>query len=170
MENDHSTQPDQVGPLGSNYQSSLTLPRSVRKILHCMQEEWEANSSKRSASYSRGRRDSESTSSGLTDSHRRIKMRLSPLISVEEVLTRKLFPTANGAEISVRAGSGWVGYLSNMISRSAARPRSAGATQSDDATTILSNCRDDIVSLWQDDVIRQILEDHGVRLQEMPGL
>lgn len=175
MENDHSTQPDQVVSLGFNYRSSLTLPRSVRQILHCMQDEWEACSPKRSGSYSRsgGRRDSESTSSGLTDNHRRIKMRLSPLISVEEILTRKLSPSAtslNGTEISVRAGSGWVSHLSKMVSKGAARPRSAGATQSDDATAILSNCREDIVLLWQDDVIRQILEDRGLRLQEMPGL
>lgn len=103
-------------------------------------------------------------------------MRLSPLVSVEEALTRRLFPTSadsNSNEIAVRGGSGWIGYLTKVISKSNSRPRSAGGgggVQSDDATNILSNCRDDIIALWRDEIVQHILEKREKRLSEMPGL
>lgn len=100
-------------------------------------------------------------------------MRLSPLVSVEEALTRRLFPTSadsNSNELAVQGGSGWIGYLTKVISKNSTRPKSAGAVQSDDATIILSNCREDIVELWHDEIVQHILQKREQRLQEMPGL
>lgn len=71
------------------------------------------------------------STSPLNDSHRRIRLRLLPLIAIEEELTRKLFPEINSnsftgpttgtafppgiKEVCVRAGSGWKGVLSQLV-------------------------------------------------------
>lgn len=164
--------PDQFGKTRAAWKMivQLNLIRSVRQILLVLQEEWEESSKKQHSASRPGVRDSASTSTLLTDDHRRMRMRLSPLISVEEVLTRKLFPTSpnpQDSEISVRGGSGWIGYLSKVMSTS--RPRSTGVNESNDATTILSACREDIVALWRDDIVRQLLEKHEKRIREMSG-
>ncbi|KAK7678986.1 hypothetical protein QCA50_017929 [Cerrena zonata] len=72
------------------------------------------------------------STSPLNDSHRRIRLRLLPLMAIEEELTKKLFPEINNRnsfsgptsgtafppgirEVCVRAGSGWKGVLSTIV-------------------------------------------------------
>lgn len=138
------------------------------------------------------------STSPLTDSHRRIRMRLLPLLAIEEELTKKLFPelstnsitspTGEGwppgiKEVCVRAGSGWKGVLGNFVGVNAGETNGmangngkdkgrpvTNEAKKDDPTTVLAACREDIVSLWEDQTVRAVLKKRGVRLQDMPGL
>ena len=40
----------------------------------------------------------------------------------------------------------------------------------DDPTNVLAACKDDIVLLWGDPVVRDVLTRHNVRLEDSPGL
>jgi hypothetical protein len=112
----------------------------------------------------------------LTDDHRRLYMRLTPLISLEASINRKLFPTDAGYfnEVCVRAGSGWKATLTKISSARAAplehRPPSTEGKNTEDMASILTACRDDMLALWQDPQVKKVLLKHQVRLQETPGL
>ena len=127
----------------------------------------------------------------LTDDHRRIRMRLSPLLTMEATLTRKLLPEnfdpeRSSREICVRANSGWKTTLERVTSpdsrpvptsaskagtrRVSGRPGTADNRSRDDPTTVLAACKDDIVLLWGDPVVRDVLTRHNVRLEDSPGL
>lgn len=136
------------------------------------------------------------TAAPLTDVHRRARLRLLPLLSIEADLTRKLFPelaaglnplpdAANGGakpssppplpgvkEVCVRAGNGWKSVLASLQAQGEkSKGKNAnGTTTTDELTTVLANCRDDVLSLWEDQAVRAVLRRRGVRLQDMPGL
>lgn len=105
-------------------------------------------------------------------------MRLSPLLPIEEQLTKKLLPEANDKvhDVCVRAGSGWKGALAAISASTSqerthpSRPGTSDGRHKDDPTTVLAACKDDIVALWEDPIVRGILKKHNVRLQDMPGL
>lgn len=110
-----------------------------------------------------------------------MRMRLSALIPIEEQLTKKLLPEANEKvqDVCVRAGSGWKGVLASISAntqpapaaqRAPSRPGTSDGRSKDDPTTVLAQCRDDIVALWEDAVVKDVLKKHNVRLQDMPGL
>lgn len=101
-------------------------------------------------------------------------------------------PTGDGwppgiREVCVRAGSGWKGVLGNLVPLKGEEMNGNGAangnangkgkgraaaneSKKDDPTTVLDACREDIVALWEDQVVRGVLKKRGVRLQDMPGL
>ena len=69
-------------------------------------------------------------------------------------------------EVFVRPGAQWK-------LRSSGRPQSAGTTGQetvDESQAVLHHCRADIVALWNDPVVRQILRRRKIRLEETPGL
>lgn len=110
-----------------------------------------------------------------------MRMRLSALLPIEEQLTKKLLPEANDKvqDVCVRAGSGWKGVLAALSAASPppapamkapSRPGTSDGRPKDDPTTVLAQCRDDIVALWEDPVVKSVLKKHNVRLQDMPGL
>ncbi|KAF5383149.1 hypothetical protein D9615_005013 [Tricholomella constricta] len=89
-------------------------------------------------------------------------------------------------EIFVRPGAGWKGALSkarvNYPSCSesedpsphmdSGRPTSAGNTgleTPDEPQEVLHQCRKDMMMLWNDDIVREILIRKKVRLEELPG-
>jgi guanine nucleotide-binding protein subunit alpha len=172
----------------------LNLIGSIKKLLEVLQDEMDSYApakpvtSTSTSSLSRSTSSARLPASGpLTDDHRRIRMRLSPLLSMEAVLARKLLPEnydpERSREICVRANSGWkatleratspeprAGHGSNGNSR---RPNSrAGANEGrnrDDPTAVLAACKDDIINLWGDPVVRDILNKHNVRLEDSPG-
>ncbi|RDB30429.1 Guanine nucleotide-binding protein alpha-4 subunit [Hypsizygus marmoreus] len=89
-------------------------------------------------------------------------------------------------EIFVRPGAGWKGALSkarvNYPSYSGSnesppspetgRPTSAGNTgleTPDEPQEVLHSCRKDMIMLWNDEVVREILNRKKVRLEELPG-
>ncbi|EIN06507.1 G-alpha-domain-containing protein [Punctularia strigosozonata HHB-11173 SS5] len=223
----------------------LNLIRSIKNLLDVIQNEldsyqslqhspthrqyphppWSSHGQSISGSPPQGR--PRSATRWLNDDHRRIRMRLSPLISIEQTLTRKLMPSisehgslaatttsytysnatqANSEgvsstrrrsvqEVCVRAGSGWKGILTKATGNQL-HTRTSSDTSSfsgsdewsepsekervrkgsrpvtgnrDDPTMALAQCKDDIVSLWEDPNVQQVLKKWGVRLREMPG-
>ncbi|EMD34878.1 hypothetical protein CERSUDRAFT_117074 [Gelatoporia subvermispora B] len=133
----------------------------------------------------------------LTADHLKLKMRLSPLLQVESALVRKLTPAgsaereatqlahahaaqpelaaavaaARAREVAVNSQFAWKGMFSRLVTN----PR--GSFESDaidwddpeDPGRILYACRDDMIALWHDETIRQLLRGRRVRLQDSPG-
>lgn len=135
--------------------------------------------------------------SSLTDVHRSARLRLLPLLSIESDLTKKLFPElalaltptapegevlSNGGappppvpgvkEMCVRAGNGWKDVLVKLHKEQKEKVKGKGqnASTTDELTTVLDACREDIVNLWEDQAVRAVLKRRGVRMQDMPGL
>lgn len=139
-------------------------------------------------SLSRSTSSLQASTSPLNDNHRRIRMRLSPLLSMEAVLARKLLPEnfdpERSREICVRANSGWKITLERATSpdsrpgastnrgnrRTMSRPGTSEGRNKDDPTAVLVACKDDIISLWEDPAVRDVLRKHSVRLEDSPGL
>ena len=206
MEDHHPAQPHQVRlsflsptlPTHSNPSS-----RNVKRLLEVLQEEWESSlQTTTPASIAKGKGVAGRTPSSpgvrfstspLTDNHRRIRMRLSALLPIEEELTKKLLPDggASSRDVCVRAGSGWKGIMTALTANtstilpdvplknpplvsalkgSASRPSTADSKHKDNPTAVLAACKDDIVTLWEDTIVRSVLKKHNVRLQDMPGL
>jgi guanine nucleotide-binding protein alpha-1 subunit len=146
-----------------------------------------------------------STPPRLTDTHRRLCKRLSPLLAIEATLTRKLLaipefapvlPSPSSAKagatlgdpptitntnttttqpaLTVRAGSGWKRLLQLAIrapvEAEGGPRRSAMADRNrDDPTSVLAACKQDIISLWTDPVLKEILKERGVRPENASG-
>jgi hypothetical protein len=99
-------------------------------------------------------------------------------------------------EVFVRSGYSWKGHMAKIqrqsphraavdgeISNLASsfnspvgfgRPSSAdarlGGVQPDEVTEILHYCNEDLVALWKDPAVREILRRSRIRLEELPGL
>jgi guanine nucleotide-binding protein alpha-1 subunit len=159
---------------------------SVKRLLDVLQQEWDAEIPAYSPPL---RRDSPQSSrigsaysTPLTDEHRRIRMRLSPLLFIETSLNRWLLPDNYSMPINeacVRAGSGWKNMLRSAStskpgrrpgSRDESRPHTGESRSYDDPTAILAACRNDIIALWEDPVVRRVLDKHNFRPEEQPGL
>ena len=129
----------------------------------------------------------------LGPEHLKLKMKLSPLLRMEDLLIQKLAPNAqhqikgespdpafnNAAnapdapavpirtELTVNSRSTW---------KSAFRKwKKSGAEEIDfddptDPGRVLFACKDDVIALWNDPVVRQILEIAHVRPQDQGGL
>jgi guanine nucleotide-binding protein subunit alpha len=123
----------------------------------------------------------------LTQKHRLLNLRLSPLREVGDDLRRRLgaadpeFTFANGsdgamngvAEHGPRKTSrefgvrGWIGALGLPTGGS---KKSDEPMDVDEPTEILATLRDDIISLWDDIDVRDLLRVRGVRIEDRPGL
>lgn len=99
-------------------------------------------------------------------------------------------PTGNSyrnQEVFVRPGAGWKGALSRARvsypsfdgsddgdeSQGIQRPTSAGNTgleTPDEPQEIINSCRKDMMQLWNDDGVREILKKRKIRLEESSGL
>lgn len=75
-------------------------------------------------------------------------------------------------EVFVR-GAGWKGVLARGVGRIHGRPMSAGTTgleTNDEPQEVLNSCRRDIMTLWHDPTVRDMLRRRKIRLEEFPGL
>ncbi|KAI0363490.1 G-alpha-domain-containing protein [Pilatotrama ljubarskyi] len=181
----------------------LNLIRCIKRLLEVLQEEWESSlQTTTPASIAKGKGVAGRTpttpgvrfsTSPLNDHHRRIRMRLSALLPIEEELTRKLLPDGGSPvrDVCVRAGSGWKGVLAALSSNTStldvprnsqpplvsamkganSRPGTANSQfkDKDNPSAVLAACKDDIMALWEDSVVQAVLKKHNVRLQDMPG-
>lgn len=116
-----------------------------------------------------------------------LKMRLSPLVQVEDGLVRKLAPPGaaefdptsfssaqkRGREVAVNSQFAWKGMFSRLVSNvrdsmdsDASGP---GWADIDDTARVICACKDDILQLWNDPIIQELLESQGLRLKELPG-
>lgn len=124
----------------------------------------------------------------------KLKMRLSPLLSVEEALTRTLAPSGSSEleatrliplryssrsntppkEPSVYAGALWKGALGRLMSND--RGNDADDREEvvwddpKDPGLVLHACAADMTQLWNDPTVRKLLEVQRLRLEEMAGL
>ena len=88
-------------------------------------------------------------------------------------------------EVFIRPGAAWRGALSKArVSNPSAsdddrlvnengRPSSAGNTgleTADEPQEVLYSCQKDLIMLWNDQFVREILRRKKVRLEEFPGL
>ena len=118
----------------------------------------------------------------LTPDHLKLKMRLSPLIQVEESLVRKLTLTgtnehANNArrtkEVTVNSMAGWkdgFGRLLKNMRESVESEFLIDWEDPNDPGAVLHACADDIKRLWHDPVIQRLLEVKKLRVEEVSGL
>ena len=128
-----------------------------------------------------------------------LKMRLLPLRHIEALLIAKLVPpneneathlghkgkcndsitssrsdrSFHTPEVFVRGASSWKGVLAKGVSQMHNRPMSSGTMGleiDDEPQEVLHSCRKDIMTLWSDPLVRDILRRRKVRLEEFPGL
>ena len=171
----------------------LNVVRSVRTIM-------DALSNVRLAPLDSGGDDTDDDAPHIPHDIDLLQMRLTPLRHIEALLIAKLIPpteddTASffrGAtfspyhshrgpsaerpwrsqEVFVRPGATWKGALAKS-SRRDGRPTSLGNTgmaSRDEAQEVLhASCRD-IIALWHNKTVREILRRRKIRLEELPGL
>jgi guanine nucleotide-binding protein alpha-1 subunit len=102
-------------------------------------------------------------------------MGLSPLLSIANSLNQRLdaYTPDLSRDVCVRPGSGWktmLGLNDSKASKKPSRPDTNDGRTNDEISSILTVCRDDIVALWEDPVVKDVLKDHNVRLEESSGL
>jgi hypothetical protein len=116
-------------------------------------------------------------------------MRLLPLLHLEKSLLKRLDPSGedfeatqlgtnwltSGRELFVRASSNWKEKLARLRRHSidtstSDRQYDEDFDGPDDPEHVMHACREDMLALWHDPVVRQVLRIGGVRLEEMPGL
>ncbi|KIJ63047.1 hypothetical protein HYDPIDRAFT_93086 [Hydnomerulius pinastri MD-312] len=170
----------------------LNIVRSVRTII-------DALSSIRLPPIDSGGEDSDDSSPSIPQELDLLKMRLTPLRHIEALLIAKLIPPGEDEaasvvgcssvsayqshrsrsserswrtqEVFVRPGATWKGALAKGP-RKDGRPTSLGNTgiaTRDEAQEVLHTCSDDIVSLWHDKLVREVLRRRKIRLEELPG-
>ncbi|KZT08404.1 G-alpha-domain-containing protein [Laetiporus sulphureus 93-53] len=112
------------------------------------------------------------------DDLRWLKVRLAPLRQVEVILNRLLgvnpdetddadlvLDSGRLSEVAIRSNCGW----QTLMRTERSSPSSRFLSDLDDARRILEACRDDIVSMCEDAVVRRILHEQGVVLLNEPG-
>ncbi|KAJ6551401.1 guanine nucleotide-binding protein alpha-4 subunit [Mycena capillaripes] len=110
----------------------------------------------------------------------KLKMRLQPLALVEKTLIRTLTPGARREiesadpvqEVAVNSTASWKGAFGRLLSnaRSSIDMQDLPETQeSRDARQLLHACSDDMIALWNDPVVQEILRLQQLRLEEMAG-
>lgn len=197
LESGHPAQSHQV----INPHTRLALPlfshtircRSVRTILQVIQDDWDSIGPVKPTSpipgFSRqngsligpstpspqGAGDKEDREPVLTDAHRRLLMRLSPIVSMEGNLANKLFPhPPDPKEMSVRGGTNWKSYIAKLAkeaNQKAPRPRSSqGSVPQEESTHVLVTFKEDIIALWNDPVVHRVLKRRGCNIRDMSGL
>lgn len=178
--------------MSCNYQViQLNLVRSIRTIV-------DALSDSRLPPIDSGGEDSGDDSPRLPRELEILKMRLLPLRHIEALLIAKLVPpneeeathlghngqsnssistrsdsSSHYQEVFVRPGTSWKGVLAKGFSRLSGRPISAGSSgleTMEEPQDVLHRCRIDMITLWSDPLVRDILRRRKIRLEEFPGL
>ncbi|KAG6379560.1 guanine nucleotide binding protein, alpha subunit [Boletus reticuloceps] len=171
----------------------LNVVRSVRTIM-------DALSNVRRPPVDSGGEDSDDDAIHIPHEIDLLRMRLTPLRHIEALLIAKLIPPSQDdaasfhggssfsayqsrrstsaerlwrtQEVFVRPGATWKGALAKSTRRDG-RPISlgdTGMTTRDEAQEVLHSCSDDIISLWDNKFVREVLRRRKIRLEELPGL
>ncbi|KAJ6602208.1 guanine nucleotide-binding protein alpha-4 subunit [Mycena sp. CBHHK59/15] len=109
-----------------------------------------------------------------------LKMRLLPLHQVEEALVANLSPLTNlphstrggPQEVTINSAVPWKGAFSRLMSNvrsSVDGPEVNEPQDSRDARQLLHACAEDMVRLWNDPIVKTILQAHRLRLEDMAG-
>ncbi|CCA67203.1 related to guanine nucleotide-binding protein alpha-4 subunit [Serendipita indica DSM 11827] len=124
----------------------------------------------------------------ITVELRQLKMRLSPLYHVQTVLiehlacqfddpsllvaAHQLDKAADGAKTAdfvVRSNTSLNGFLGKKLGRTDEHEQTQLRLDIHEVNTILRACRNDMIALWKDPTVREILHRRDVRLEEGPG-
>ncbi|KIK61988.1 hypothetical protein GYMLUDRAFT_73000 [Collybiopsis luxurians FD-317 M1] len=108
----------------------------------------------------------------LTPEHLKLKMRLSPILQVEESLGRKLELEATSITNVPRPTRPWKSAFSRPSPSSRNSMDSEQGIDFDDPNdpgVILHNCAEDMIKLWNDPTIRALLKALRLRLEDTPG-
>jgi len=127
----------------------------------------------------------------------KIKLRLAPLLQVEETLIRRLTPAGSGEteatlrigrdmsysertknyikEVTVNSAVQWKGSFGRRLSQEAGRSsfdtdKAINWEDPDDPGRILHACSEDMIRLWEDPMTKKVLEAQKLRLHELAGL
>lgn len=154
----------------------LNLVHSVNTILEALQDAFDDD-------------DDEEDPIPFTDKHHLLRLRLRPFRGVESDLKRllgvkaedmpdnsprmspKLSPRTS-SEFYVRSRN-WRSFLqASRIneSESSRRPIKHDGVSSEDATEVIASCKTDIIALWTDDLVREMLRRYKVRLEDSASL
>jgi len=129
----------------------------------------------------------------LTAEHLKLKMRLSPLLQVEESLWRRLSPASATEyeathlspvtnlpspvratkEISIQSSSAWKGAFGRFLSNTRGSMDSDQGIDFDDPKdpgVILHNCSEDMQKLWNDETVKSLLKANHILMEDQPGL
>jgi len=183
----------------------LNVVRSIRIILEAMTEAQAAQTasyptSPTSPLASSSRSPSDTTSDALahlpplTAEHLKLKMRLSPLVQVEQALVRKLTPpgsaefeathlanvsnnyadrvAARAKEVAVNSQFAWKSMFGRFLPDSRDSIDSQEGIDWDDPEDpgrIIYACGEDMIRLWNDETIKEILKAQNIRLEDQPG-
>lgn len=168
----------------------LNIVRSVRTIL-------DALSDLRLPTFDSGGEDSDDGGANIPQELEMLQMRLTPLRHIEALLIAKLIPPSEdeaasvigssaisayhshrsrsserswrAQEVFVRPGATWKGALAKSTR---SRPVSLGNTgmqTRDEAQDVIHSCSYDIMALWNDRLVREVLRRRKIRLEESPG-
>ncbi|KAG7449581.1 G-alpha-domain-containing protein [Guyanagaster necrorhizus] len=130
----------------------------------------------------------------LTAEHLKLKMRLKPLLQVEEALLRRLspgntaefeatqltvptslpYPDRNYKEPSVNSAVHWKGAFGRLLTPNEQRTSFDSEQGIDfddpkDPGLVLHNCREDMDHLWNDPTVKELLKVHKLRLEDLSG-
>ncbi|GJE86413.1 G-alpha-domain-containing protein [Phanerochaete sordida] len=182
----------------------LNVVRSIRLILeaiaevHALQVPSASSSPRSSHRTLPDSRPSSSRSSPLADlphltpEHLKLRLRLMPLLQVEEVLIRKLTRAGNteqeatrltqltnmpdviarDKELAVNSHFVWKTMFSRIAGKRNSSEMDIDAidwNDPEDAGRIIHACGEDMIMLWGDPVVHDVLAYQKLRLQEMPG-
>ncbi|KAI9463919.1 guanine nucleotide binding protein, alpha subunit [Russula earlei] len=130
----------------------------------------------------------DTTSLPLTEKHRLLHLRLTPLRGVQLDLQRRLGaasteetfnPGYGGAlprlsEFAVRSRDGWRSPLKRFRTRpqdaqETARAADARVRKAAEVTEVVVGCADDMKALWEDSAVRDMLRRKKIRMEEEPG-
>ncbi|KAG2041070.1 guanine nucleotide binding protein, alpha subunit [Suillus americanus] len=168
----------------------LNIVRSVRTIL-------DALSDVRLPTLDSGGEDSDDGGANIPQELEMLQMRLTPLRHIEALLIAKLIPPSEdeaasvigssaisayhshrsrsserswrAQEVFVRPGATWKGALAKSTRT---RPISLGNTgmqTRDEAQEVIHSCSYDIMALWNDRLVREVLRRRKIRLEESSG-
>ncbi|KAF7358546.1 G-protein alpha subunit [Mycena venus] len=120
----------------------INLISSIKKILTVLQEEWEALETDSAES---------KYDTPLTSEHKRLELSFSPLLAFETSISQN--------------------KLHKLRRSPSATPESQPSTDDipSQVTQVLATCKNKIIALWDDGVIRGILRSHSVYLQDDSG-
>ncbi|KAJ7874772.1 guanine nucleotide binding protein, alpha subunit [Mycena olivaceomarginata] len=162
----------------------LNVVRSIRLIVGALQEA-EAYASSQAPIQA-----DDPVYPALTPELLTLKMRLLPLQQVEEALLGKLTPGAKLSkaytaipddspspsstlqEVSVHSAAPWKGAFSrlmNNVRSSVDGPEVNEPQDSRDARQLLHACSEDMIRLWNDPTVKEVLKAHRLRLEDMAG-
>ena len=154
----------------------LNLVQSVNKILAALQDALDDN-------------DVEEDPLPFSDKHNLLRLRLGPLTGVEGDLKRLLGIGAedvlghsppNSPWVSPRASTefyvrsrNWRNFLqASRIddAENTSKPIKHDGVSSQDVTEVIASCKDYIIELWEDHVIREMLQRESVHLEDTASL